>query len=501
MKKFVALAMVVLMAIGMFTFAAAEEAPLELTAICVLYQQAPAEDSDFWVWMEDTFNVDYTVEWVPESGYTEKLSLVLSTGDLPDIIQVTSTTDASVVNAANDGMFYDLTDLLDPELYPNLAGLSSSAWTTSKINGRNYFLPRTRGQYNTCAFLRKDILDEAGMDVPHTISEFEAYFQYIKDNYPDMVPLAYQFSYMVDFFLGAFGEGQIIPVYTEDGNGIVHQTLTESYALLVEWFQHLYAEGLYASEFALYNTDKNHDMFMAGKTGLRHQNLWHRWRLAEAVGNAVEGADVACAFYVTSDDGKYVAPQYDIGFYGGLALNSELSEEKVRAILEFMNRTADPELYNTFRYGLEGVHWNMVDGFPVATEQGKAEVTNSFYGPFTLATNLYDKVDSPLATIEYNLESRELCKDVDLAAEMVGACPLKLFSVISSDTWSEFWAVQQADFDNYVAETIAGSHTIDEFRAYQQRLLEMEEVQVAFQEFKANYDEFDLANWTAPAAE
>ena len=47
-------------------------------------------------------------------------------------------------------------------------------------------------QYNTCAFLRKDILDAAGMDVPHTISEFEAYFQYIKDNYPDMVPLAYR---------------------------------------------------------------------------------------------------------------------------------------------------------------------------------------------------------------------------------------------------------------------------------------------------------------------
>lgn len=485
------------MLVGMIGVASAED-PLKLTGLCVLYQQAPAKDSDFWQYVEKTFNVDYDIEWSPESGYDDKVSLVLSTGDLPDIMQVTSTTNATVVNAANDGLFYDLTDLLDPAKYPNLCALNPAAWTNSKINGRNYFLPRSRGHYNTCLFLRKDILEAANMKVPVTISEFEAYFKYIKDNYPDMIPLAYQFSYMADYFCGAFGEGPILPVYTEDGEGIVQWQLTESYAKMVEWFQHLFAEGLYAKEFALYNTDKNHDMFLAGKTGARHQNLWHRWRLAHSVATAVEGADVACALYVTSDDGKYCAPQYDVGFYGGLVINADLPQEKVEKILEFFDKTSAPDMYNTFRYGLEGVHWNMQDGFPVATDQGKAEITNSSYGPFVLATNLYDKVDSPLATIEYNLETREISHTLDYAASLVGGNPMKMFSIIKSNTWSEYWAVEQSSFDSFVAETISGQHTVDELRDYQARIKAEPEVQEAFKEFKACYDDFGLGNWTPP---
>lgn len=499
MKKIMALALVLMMTLGSFTMATAET-PLELTGMFVQYQQAPAEDSDFWKWMESTFHVDYSCEWVPESSYNDKLSLVLSTGDLPDIVQVTSTTDASVVNAANDGLFYDLTDLLDPEKFPNLANLNPSAWTNSKINGRNYFIPRTRGQYNTCLYLRKDILNEMGVGTPVKISEFETYFRYIKEKHPDMVPLAYQYSYVSDFFIGAFGDGAIIPVFTEDGTGLMHEVLTESYAKCVEWFQKLYADNLYASEFALYTTDKNNDLFLAGKTGARHQNLWHRWRLENAMREAVPTAELDCAFYVTSDDGKNIAVQYDVGFYGGQTINSEVPEEKVLKILEFLNATAAPESYNTFRYGLEGIHWNMENGFPVSTEQGKAEVTSSFYGPFCLATNLYDKVDSPLATTEYNLQSREMAKVIDEQAAKFKGSPFRLFSILKSNTWSNFWAVQKSEFDNFVAETIAGRHTIDELRAYQAKLIEMDEVKIACKEFKESYDGFGLANWTPPEA-
>lgn len=497
MKKILALLLAALLMVGCLP-AFAEEAPLELSGMIVQYQQAPAKDSEFWKWMEKEFNVDYTVEWVPESGYNDKTQLVLSTGELPDIIQLTSTTDAWIVNAANDGLFYDLTDLLDFEKYPNLAKLNPSAWTNSKINGRNYFLPRTRGQYNTCLFLRGDILKAMGAEVPVKLSEFEAYFRYVKDNYPEMVPLAYQLDYVADYFMGAFGEGQIIPVYTEDGEGIVHQTQTESYAKMIEWFQKLWADGLYASEFSLYTTDKNHDLFLAGMTGARHQNLWHRWRLEQAVLGVVPESSVLPAFYVTSEDGKYVADQYDIGFYGGLAISADCDLAKVERILEFMNRTCDPELYNTFRYGMPEVHWTMVDGFPALTEQGKAEVTNSFYGPFTLATNLYDKVDSPLAPAAYNLEVREMAKTVDKAAEMIPGSPFKFFGIIKSNAWSAYWAVKKVEFDAFVADTICGRHTIDELRAYQAEIKADPEVQKAFKEFKQSYDDFGLANWTAP---
>lgn len=232
-------------------------------------------------------------------------------------------------------------------------------------------------------FVRGDILKEMGVGVPATLSEYEEYFRYCKEHY-DMVPVASPLSPLYDFFLGAFGDGSRNPVYTEDGTGIVWYQFTESYAKMVEWLQKLYKEGLLSSEFALLTGDNNSDLFLTGQTAIRWQNIWHYYRLQTTL-QAVPGFEnswLEMALYATSDDGKYKSLNYDIGYYGGLLLNAELSEEKVRAILDFLNKTADPAMYNIHRYGIEGVHWNMVDGYPKATEKGKAEVTNSFYSPF-----------------------------------------------------------------------------------------------------------------------
>ena len=38
--------------------------------------------------MEEKFNVDYTVDWVPGDTYAQKMELVLSSGELPDLMQI-----------------------------------------------------------------------------------------------------------------------------------------------------------------------------------------------------------------------------------------------------------------------------------------------------------------------------------------------------------------------------------------------------------------------------
>lgn len=494
------LAILVAMMVLLTSSVVLAEEPLKISSIDTLYQQAPAEDGAFWKWVEETFNVDYTVEWVPSAGYDDKISLMLNTGALPDTIYVSSVSGPAVQKAARDGMFYDLTDLITPEKYPNLANLNPTAYQISKIDNRNYFLPRTRGQYNMAIFVRSDIVKEAGLESIKTIADFEAYLYYIRDNYPDMVPLALTLTNLRSYFLGAFGHGQITPVYTEDGEGIVEEQLTESYAKLIEWAQKLYKDGVYASEFALYTNSRTEELFEGGLTSMECKNIWHRYRLADTIKKVDPEANVEMVLSFTGTDGN-VAMFYDSGLLGGRAFNADLPLEKVEKMLEFYDKTADPAMYNNFRYGLEGIHWTMVDGFPAVTEQGTAEVTNSIYGPFVLATNLYDKVDSPLASAEYNLETRELVKELDKAAADFGACPVRLFTVLQSDAWADFWSVYSADFNNYVAETVMGNHTIDEFRAYQQKFIEMDDVQQAFREFKANYDELDLGNWAPPVME
>ena len=145
-------------------------------------------------------------------------------------------------------------------------------------------------------------------------------------------------------------------------------------------------------------------------------------------------------------------------------------------------------MYNIHRYGIEGVHWNIVDGYPKATEKGKAEVTNSFYSPFCLATATYDKVISPLCDAEFNNKVIEKLKVHDSVVDSIDGIPLCIFQVISSDTWSENWGYYSTEFDGYVTETIAGNHTIDELRAYQAKLAAEDWAQESFVEFAKSFE-------------
>ncbi len=472
------------------------EEPLELTMLMIQYNQPPSETGEFWTWMESTYNVDLKIEWVAESSYNDRLALLLSTGDLPDIIQLPSTTSAPVVNAVNAGFLKELTPFLDFDKYENLGKISSAAWNNSKINGKNYVFPRSRGQYNTCLFLRGDLLDKMGMEVPSTVDEMTEYFRGIKQLQSDMIPLPMEVNTIVDFAGGAFGPGVVLPVYTEDGSGIINFRLTDGFADCIEWLSQLYAEGLYAEEFALYKTDRNEEVILAGKGGARHQNLWHRYRLSTELQKAVpDGYFVPC-FGLSTEKGQTV--EYDSGFYGGHAVSADVSDEKLLRIMDFFNKTADPEMYNTFTYGLEGSYWTMEDGFPKLTELGNKEVTNSFYGPYVRSTSLYDKVDSPLADAEYNRETREMAKQVDELAAKVGGAPFRLFNIIASDSWSQWWAVNEGDFNGFVADTITGKHTIEELKKYQADILAMDQIQASCREYKESYDSFGLADWKLP---
>ena len=122
------------------------EEKLVITGMANLYNLAPEKDSEFWKMMEEKFNVDYTVDWVPGDTYAQKMELVLSSGELPDLMQIQNTTVPSFQKAVEAGAFYDLTDLLgDFSEYPNLKNNTNlDAWTLSKIKGRNYVVPRTR---------------------------------------------------------------------------------------------------------------------------------------------------------------------------------------------------------------------------------------------------------------------------------------------------------------------------------------------------------------------
>lgn len=465
--------------------------PLKITGMANLYNLAPEKDSEFWKAMEKKFNVDYTVDWVPTDTYGQKVQLVLSSGEIPDLMQIQNTSDPSFQKAVESGAFYDITDLLgDFSEYPNLKNnTNQDAWVLSKVNGRNFIVPRTRGNLDSGLMIRKDWLDKLGLKIPETTEEFKDAIIKIAQGDPDgngakdtvgLVPGVEQID---GFWPAGFGTRDI---QRDADEGIIYERLTDNYADYVDYMRELYSSGAVAKEFSLIKGQQAEELFTSGKSATVVKNAWHLYRLNEECKKTDPNAEVALIPYLKGPDGY--SHIYDLGYFGGMAISAKCSEEKVKQILRFFDDTCAKDNYNFMNFGIEGVHWNMVDGTPTFTEKGKKEVTNSFNAPFIFAANEFAKVDSPLADKAFNESTRETMKKLYTMGDSGGK--IDKFNVLQSKTWTNVWAQNMEKFASMETKAISGAISKQEFKEYQKKLREDEQFKKAFQEFSKSYDEF-----------
>lgn len=461
---------------------ASGDEPLQLRGMANQYKYAPRKDGEFWQTMEERYDVDYTVDWVPADSYNQKVDIVLASGDLPDIMQIQRLTRPSVLTALKAGAFTNLSPYLgDFSEYPNLGNLNPTAWQFSKVDGDNYIVPRTRGNLDSALFIRGDWLDELGLETPTTLDEYMNYLDLVTNSdldgngRIDTVGLVQSKGY----FPAAFGTRE--PVYTDDG-GIIHQVLTDNWADYVEWFRDAYANGYVAREYALISGSEQEVIFLSGQSATFTKNGWHKFRIEQELRKTDPVARVELLPYLDGPNG--FAHIYDLGYFGGQVVSSEVPTAKVGRILEFFDATASEDSYNFVNFGVEGVHWTLVDGFPALTEQGQQEVTASFNAPFIFATAEYAKIDSPLAPVDYNLQTREEMRvlyDRPSKADM--------YNVLQSDAWTLFWSKIGDEFAAWETDAVTGKITMAEFREYQAQLRQRPDVVESYGEFARSYEQ------------
>jgi len=123
-------------------------------------------------WLKETFEEDHpgstlTIEEQEWDGLVERLTTALSSEDqTPDVVEVGNTQAPTFTTA---GAFSDLTDDLEDlggdDLLPGFV-------EGATIDGKTYAVPYYAG--STYVFYRKDLFQEAGIEVPTTMDEFVA---------------------------------------------------------------------------------------------------------------------------------------------------------------------------------------------------------------------------------------------------------------------------------------------------------------------------------------
>ncbi len=211
--------------------------------------------------IEEATNVHVNWTVVDASSAKEQFGLMLASGEYPDIIRDVGTYyPGGTEKGVQDGVLADLTDAV--EMYmPNYNALRKSdpqlEKDTMTDDGRivgtrtitSYF-GDVRGERVWAGMvLRKDWLDDLGLEVPRTIDEWETVLTAFKENYPECeAPLMIGtngYDYFSNF-LSAYG---CLAGFYKEGDTVKYAPLESGYKEWLTLFHDWYEKGLIDPNF------------------------------------------------------------------------------------------------------------------------------------------------------------------------------------------------------------------------------------------------------------
>lgn len=358
------------------TFKATE--PVTFSMLWTDWPETPITDSwEVFDEIEKRTNVTLDLTNIPFSDAVEKRSLLISSGDAPDIIPLIYTGDEQQFAAS--GAVLPLSDY--EEHMPNFRkyveewDLGDMVDNLRQADGKYYMTPGLQ-EVSVPTFtllIRKDIFDEVGAPVPETWDELRDALVKIKAKYPDSTPLAdgFEGASMLNYAAHAFGtvagwgfgNGTF---YDEDSGEFVYAGTSDGYRSMVEYFHGLVEDGLLDTEsFTAANDGSGTvtEKFAAGQvfaaSGANGTVNDFSTALDATVGKG--NYEVVQIAPPGGEAGQVVEPR---NFWNGFMLTSEAKNHpNFIAMLQFLDWLYySPEARDLLRWGVEGETYTKADG-------------------------------------------------------------------------------------------------------------------------------------------
>jgi putative aldouronate transport system substrate-binding protein len=343
----------------------------------LLGTDAPAPDCELEKALEEKTGYDVDITWVPDSSYSDKVSITLASDEVPDIL-VVKDKDASTVSNIKKGAFWKLDDFLGD--YDNLAKADEAVKLNSSFNGSTYGIYRGRDVIRSCVAIRKDWLNNLGLKEPKTLDEFTDMLKKFTNNDPDKNGKKDTYGMAVPKWPGGLNTNSPFdqmsiwfgaPNGTSiDGDGkVTPDFMTNQYMNSLDYFKKLYDEGLMNKDFAVMDSKNWDDPFVNGQAGVivdvqsRALDKLQK-KMLDKYGDDGQKGDsyVTMVGNITTSGGDHILPT--TGYSGLLVLpkQSVKSEKDVKKVLDFINKMSTEEVTTLLSNGVEGLHYTMTDG-------------------------------------------------------------------------------------------------------------------------------------------
>jgi putative aldouronate transport system substrate-binding protein len=347
-----------------------------ITMLDFLYSNIPPKEGPGLKAINEKFNVDFKKEYTVYSEYKQKLTTVVSSGDIPDVIGFESL-DANFYKWAEQGAFLPLDDFIKD--YPTLKIVPDDVWAPMKAKGKIYAIPRYfPATYLNSIIIRKDWLDNLGLKVPTNYDELKQVAIAFTKNDPDQNGKNDTYGLVLgqkinpNYGMGAYWDSGAWYHKDKDGNYIPGH-ISEARKQLTQWLADLYKEGAVTKDFALMNPTQYNNEFYSGKGGIFLASpRGMSESLMQGLVKLNPGAKFVAVPPFKAPDGSqgYTAGS---GYYTTIALSAKLKNEpdKVRRILEMIDygRKFIPPSERTPKnpdidwiYGKEGVGYKYENG-------------------------------------------------------------------------------------------------------------------------------------------
>lgn len=465
----------------------------EKITLTVLETSKPAIDSliggDFnkrpWsIELEKRTGVHIEYLMTTDEDYDTQMSLLITSGDIPDIFNLPSNYPGGIERAAQEGLMVKISDYWD-EHAPNYKKwiMSNPEWEKNikNDNGDVYQFAALREDILNRVFfgpmLRKDLLDKANLPLPETVDDWHTTLTAFKDmGVKNPFTALNWFIGYSGAFAGAYGVNSVM--YLDD-TGIHYGPIEQGYKEYLTTFNQWYKEGLIDPDFV---TLKDWGILTTKVTSGDSASLVHF--LGNIVNYTVAGKEVTPEYQLVAT--KYpVLNKGDKPKFGQqdpplttTSMVSASSEHFERAI-EYLDYGYTDEGIALLNFGIEGESFNYDEsGKPVYSEliipgpntknDWTQEQALAMYCPNAATADTVDtkayfeqiRLGNPL-----QLEAAKMWADVQFSSLL----PNLAFTEEETDVTKKM-----ADVETYVEEMTAkfilGDEPLDRFDEYVQTI-------------------------------
>lgn len=321
-----------------------------------------------------TLNAEYAIS----GGGQDKIALMAASGDYPDLVYGKS----DISKLVDAGAMLDLTDLIE-QYAPNLKKVYGDYMDRLPYSSEDkaiYVIP-TNAAVNQTSFdatggfeIQHAVLKELGYPEVKTLQDFENVLQAYKDKHPTIdgqptIPLtldADDWRIMITvtnpafYSTGAPDDGEYF-IDPDTYEAKLHYKRPEEKEYF-RWLNHMYNVGLLDKDTFVQKSDQYKSKISSGRVlGLIDQE----WGYSDAENSLkASGKDerTYAHFPVTLSEEYKDHSFVDTGFLSGWGIGiTTATKDPVRAI-KFLDYLASDEGQVLQNWGIEGVHYNVVDG-------------------------------------------------------------------------------------------------------------------------------------------